>query len=88
MCRGLCDGGKKGCVKKILLLILLLALIGCSPKVIEPESDGYTTLYHTNFSGLYRFIDEDAGVACWVWLGVSGAAGLDCLPLEQTRLER
>ena len=79
-------------MKKILLLILLLAVTSCATPTptylsLEATPDAPDVIYSTKISGLLRVVDEDAGVVCWVWVGPQGV-GIDCLPLEQTRLER
>lgn len=61
----------------ILALGIVVALIGsCTTPDYRPEGSSIP-------SGSNRFIDEEAGVVCWT----HGAQGIDCLPIESTKLK-
>ena len=65
----------------IALCFLLVLIMSCVRETTAPSAVGVATgLY-----GVSRFIDEEAGVVCWVYAG--GRAGIGCLPLSQTRLQ-
>ena len=65
----------------LVVFVILVLLLGCGP---DPDMQD-STLVPIGEGGLcskmYRIVDEDAGVACWVWR-CSYAGGIDCLPLE------
>ncbi len=67
------------------LLILALLVVGCG----APRTDGDLPVrgYIRIGNGVYRFIDDEAGVVCWIFKG-SQRAGLSCLPLGHTILGR
>ncbi len=61
----------------VTLFIWLLMLISCAaPAMPDP---GEYQLWTD------RFIDEEAGVVCWVYKA-GYAGGISCLSIEQTRL--
>jgi len=69
---------------KWLCVAALVALAGCGAAPVDApaaptESGDVVTLIGGRMT---RYIDREAGVACWVING----GGLDCLPLDQTRL--
>jgi hypothetical protein len=79
-------------MKKIaLVLVLAFLLVGCSGSIgleeINPQFDFLdgrrTYLKDDGGTFAFRFVDQEAGVACWV---VGG--GLSCLPLSETLLDR
>ena len=55
-------------------------------EVIIDNSD-FTIVSTTAFGGVFRIVDDDAGVVCWIYLG-GDPGGISCLPIEQTRLDR
>lgn len=63
------------------LLAVLLLLAGCGS---PPGSsvDG-KSLGRIQGAGISRFIDDEAGVVCWVYY-----YGISCLSISQTRLDR
>lgn len=80
--------------KKLFLatIIVLLVLVACSSlepatqSVPENESAQWTKLGGVPLAnGLYRYVDSEAGVVCWLAERPKGA-GLSCLPIEETSL--
>ena len=61
----------------ILLVVLLLVVLGLSG--CGSASGDYTG------SGVQRYIDNEAGVVCWVYTAPY-RGGLDCMPLNETLL--
>ena len=46
-----------------------------------------TTVVHRGaLTTVYRVADDEAGVVCWIYRGYE-KGGIDCLPIEQTRLD-
>lgn len=83
--------------KKILFLLFCVAYIFISwagVKIIidntvqaswgKPNLYGYTKLS----DDVYRFIDPDADVVCWVSIYGATGGGISCMPLNQTRLRK
>ena len=75
------DERRAGMTKKIAaILIVTLLLIGCG----SPQATGVPQLYgNMDYGNWVRFIDTEAGVACWFYDG-----GLDCMPLSETKLQQ
>ena len=76
----------------ILALILIVAILSSCADLEEgsvPSSD-LEVVYSlgTTLDGIIvvRFIDEEAGVVCYLFKGYK-TGGLSCLPLSQTALE-
>ncbi len=64
----------------VILVVVALLLAGCG----SPQVTGIPQLYgNMNYGNWIRFIDTEAGVACWFCDG-----GLDCLPLSETNLQQ
>lgn len=62
----------------IVAVLVLLGLVSCAP--------GRATAASSSLVRVERHIDQEAGVACWVYIGVY-QGGITCLPLEQTQLD-
>lgn len=66
-------------MKRIILVVLMVTMLAVScgsPPSPEQEGVGWT-----HISGaLYRIIDVEAGVVCYI------DGGIFCLPIDQTRL--
>lgn len=60
----------------LLFGTLMVAVVTCTYKNATTETSGLPSYVH-------RYVDEEAGVVCWVYMD-----GIDCLPIEQTRLEQ
>lgn len=89
-------------VSKIIFVILITSMsLSCSPsKKIE---DNTPKILRSNYSisevtqlsdgeDLYRFIDEEAQVVCWLAVGtsISGSGspyGISCLPIVDTMIK-
>ena len=67
------------------LSALLLALAGCT-QAGEPVGKSERLNISSIGYGVFRFIDHEAGVVCWVYKG-SEKGGISCLPLGETRLD-
>lgn len=73
-------------MKKLFLLMLCLALlVRCGPATpTTPVIDGdFVLIYNSAYYTMYRFIDKEMGVACWVYDGLK-EGGISCIPLAQT----
>lgn len=70
---------------KNLLVLLLVCLISAaclaSPTEVQVVGEDDLPIGMT----VHRYVDDEAGVACWVFLGVN-KGGIDCLPHSQTNL--
>jgi len=83
-------------MKKIILialtLVLLSVLVSCaepiSPEPISPEPTRIINYRDSGITGtgVYRFIDKDAGVVCWL-SGIGYAYSISCLPIKDTLLQ-
>ncbi len=73
----------------LLILVVLVVLAGCVPRVISDdrvikEDELHITRLHRSWNyTVFRFVDTEAGIACW---GASGS-GISCLPLSETNLD-
>ena len=62
-------------------LVLLAVLTGCMAQWRKKkEADGAKVLYLSGQSAVYRVIDLEAGVTCYVYDGPSQKGGIHCLP--------
>ena len=69
-------------MKKLLVLVVCVALmVGCGTPVNEER-----VVIGDGWDDVIRFIDEEAGVVCWLYRA-DRSAGLSCLPLSQTKLD-
>jgi hypothetical protein len=81
-------------MKKSLLFIAIVALILCS--CCPDERQGYTEVvpdttltFSLHWGDVERFVDEEAGVVCWIYTSNRSTKGsISCLSIEQTRLDR
>lgn len=72
-------------MKKVAVTLLLLALAGCGPLVDDGQQrPDCTQVTSGSLSGVYRCVDEDAQVVCWVWTGYN-QGGIDCMPFSEVR---
>ena len=73
----------------LLILAVLVVVAGWPPRVISDdrlikEDETHVTRLHRSWSyTVYRFVDTEAGVACWGAVG----SGTSCLPLSETSLD-
>lgn len=82
-------------MKKITLIVLVLLLLSILVGCLVPEPIASETVTHKliiNYrnsgisgTGVYRFIDKDAGVVCWI-SGIGYAYSISCLPIKDTLL--
>lgn len=65
-----------------MILVLALLLFGCksSGEIEAANGDKLPVLMN-----VYRYEDNEAGVACWVFSGYY-KGGIDCLPISETKL--
>jgi hypothetical protein len=74
----------------IAALFLVLVLSGCGGESSETHTE--TTLIETRTFSLHwgdveRFIDEEAGVICWIYTSSTSTRGsIDCMPIQDTRI--
>lgn len=74
----------------ILLIIVAVLLLGCDSSVPlippTPAPAPYISMQQLTGGlrsyGVYRLVDEEFGVVCWVTNGVK-AAGIDCIALSE-----
>lgn len=78
-------------LKTLCALALILGLVGCAPGYREVLRETFNTPVPKPVSYnplIYRVVDEEAGVVCWVMQAAGGNyGGIACLPLSQTRLD-
>lgn len=80
----------------VLAIILIVAACATSVNagtetVSESPSLNWTKISEiVTGSGLFRYVDSDAGVVCWVSKTYDGlrGTGMSCLPIEDTMLGR
>ena len=71
----------------LALVLLALLLATCGPATPpEGETDPASGVRIGGSVRVYRVIDTEAQVACWVYSGID-KGGIDCLPLSDTALE-
>jgi hypothetical protein len=64
--------------------LLVVLLSGCA----WSNQDNYSGIPVESYPGEYgisRFVDDEAGVVCWVYLELN-AGGISCLPISDTKL--
>ena len=73
-------------MKKLLAILVTLLAILTLPVIFvvssAPDSVEEPPMIFVR-RGTYRFVDEEAGVVCWLYWG----NGISCLPIGETRLE-
>ena len=75
---------------KMILIVLLatLFLVACNE---TPETGGDETasniIMTVDRKNVVRFVDDEAGVVCWMFDRTDGYGGLSCRPLAETELE-
>lgn len=72
-----------------ILLVVLLAfyLVGCAEAGVVQEDTvqaQWAVVNEGYAMEVMRFIDEEAGVACWVAIGYN-RGGISCVPLDQLK---
>ena len=68
-------------IHRAALAALLLLLVACAPAVPEEETaHDLTKVAQGSLKTVYRIVDGDAQIACWIYVGVE-QGGIDCLPL-------
>ncbi len=75
-------------VRKAVLVAVLMLLAACaSPRESDQETSEEITWIVPGLSSIGRYVDEEAGVVCWIYNGYE-KGGIDCLPIADTRLGR
>lgn len=78
-------------LRLLLLLAVLVVVGGCLPpmpekaKIDRGRISDLTHLGSVGWPDVYRFIDRDADVVCWMSTESRGS-GISCLPLSATAL--
>jgi hypothetical protein len=71
----------------LLLVLVLVVVAGCTPRKGEREDLPRGIQISAN-PNVYRMVDEEAGIACWVYSHRRvSEAGISCLPLSETTLD-
>ena len=79
----------------LIVLVLTTMFAGCAQPTPAPdtqmfndvvETDNVTKLIDIRNQGVYRVIDDYAGVVCYVYSGMGEESGIDCMPLADTKL--
>lgn len=77
----------------LIVLVLTTMFAGCAQPT--PAANGYNDIVETSNitklidignEGVYRVIDDYAGVVCYVYSGIGEDSGIDCMPLADTKL--
>lgn len=63
----------------IALLVIFTAVVSATN--LEADADADTTV-KSSTRGVYRIVDDSAGVVCWVYV----RGGISCLSIESTLL--
>lgn len=86
-------------IMNIMWCLLVILLVGCvetsepNTKVVEEDKGDKVEevlvgiIESDNNGEIYRFIDDEYKVVCWVytdWISTGGAAGISCIPINQT----
>lgn len=75
-------------MNKVILALTLLAILtacGPDPNIVKTTSGESGREYIG--SSVYRLVDTEARVVCWVYDPPSYGGGISCLPLADTALE-
>lgn len=77
----------------VLILAAVVSLSACAtkpatlgePEIVDVASDKLLMVWSSGgtYSAVQRFVDEEAGVVCYIYY-----RGISCLPVDQTNLER
>lgn len=70
---------------KKLILVLMFLLIGCGPADPPSKNPVFSAETEVRY-GVVRFIDEEAGVVCWL-SDVYYGNDISCLPISETLLD-
>jgi hypothetical protein len=70
-------------ISRLVSAIFVLLIAGCVPAT-SPDSTLGKSIPVGSKSNVYRYIDTEAGVACWLYTG----GGIDCMPMSDTNLKR
>ena len=81
--------------KTIIIVLCALALAGCAPGYAERQEEVSAVKARPKLKMLswspsvYRLLDEEAGIVCYVVADSSNTAGqgIACLPIAQTTLD-
>ena len=78
-------------MNKVIIVLAILLLCSCAPlKAYQNDvviDKGIPTQGFEKINNwLYRAIDKEAGVVCWVY-AYSERGGIDCMPTSDTRLD-
>ena len=75
----------------LVALIVVLFYRGCKAdkenEIVVQRTGTTVKIYEGSLTTVSRVEDAKAGVVCWVYSGYE-RGGIDCLPIEQTRLDR
>jgi hypothetical protein len=83
-------------MKDILMSLVVTGLVAgmiaaCASPVPaqngQQQTTGKSIQYHLLYGSVFRTIDDEAGVVCYSLSNDKGA-GIDCIPLSETRLGR
>ena len=67
-------------MKRVLILLLLVLVVSCNREVTPtPTQGGYIG------NNIYRYVDTEARVVCWVFSSVE-KGGIFCMPIGETSL--
>ena len=78
-------------MKKTMMILMLLLLVGCSPVTESKDIDSIEGTYLGDVihqGEIHRFIDEEYDAVCWVYTqytGYSAGGGISCIPIKELR---
>ena len=79
----------------VIGLVVLLILNSCVPQqdagiVRSAQGTPDITVIHLPLHNVYRFVDDEAGVICYILARKVGGeeGGISCLPISETKLDR
>ena len=78
-------------MRNLILIVALVCLTSCVVEVkpvTNQDDDKITVVLDGSMYDVYRFIDREANVVCYLSRrNTNGSGGISCLPLTETTLD-